>query len=1390
MEYSQDQLNYFRLCYIGLDLVPVGLRQIFKNEWDFLYKATPVGEWKDTAQNGHDFHNMESKASRKKNARFLATIQNGNTAEWECTCLFFAILYSASIGKTLSPVVYKEVDDLRQVRNEIAHIIEARLTDADFQTSVDRVLNAFTSLGLAITEIQEIKNQTTFPTTEVEKIKKQARDLQAELDKAKSNLQSTEAALVSTKEENKSLTQEISAKLQSFCILASRPPHVIIRRSHDIERITKKMEELYNGSSGAVSTVYLSGNPGCGKSQLAREIGQQFFSKQNNDLIFVATLNTESIDKLADSYLTLGRHLGITEYALKGLESIKEEKPIEAIKQLHRLILPKTSKFTKWLIIADNVIDLRLVRDLLPQTGSKEWGHGQVLITTQDSGTIPQNAPHTYHESLSKGMRRDEAVELLETVSRISERVQAENVAELLDFQPLALAAAAYYVQTVVTSGSSNYNWKLYLQDISTYSRRKETETVLAKESSAYPKTTMAAVEMAIERAVETDEVLRHKFSFLSLCANDEVPLKTVLKFVKAQVKDQVEALIETKIGRSSLSLIHCEEGGERTYLRLHKVVHEALKRGEIANLKSCESDRTMAEALKIFKSQLEENRKNYAFCKKLRPHCESLLKQMTSDFSSDKNTFLERFTPFVDLDTVIDWLHTLAWICQNTSYFSFAKDVVNLANALLGNKDDTSRRGLTRKGRLLNISGLVYNRLGEYQKAKGFHERALMIRRRVFGENHYDVASSYNNLASVYYSLGEYDPAKDLHEKALMIRKKIFGKDHANVAGSYNNLASVYNRLGKYKKAKELYEEALMIRRRVFGENHGNVASSYNNLASVYNRLGKYNPAKDFHEKALTIRKKIFGEDHADVASSYNNLALLYYRLGKFSQANDLHEKAMMIRKKIFGEDHADVAASYNNLALVYDRLGEYNQAKELHQKVLMFRKRVFGENHGDVAASYKNLASVYYNLGEYNKAKYLHEKALTILKEIFGENHANVGESYNNLALVYNRLGEYNQAKELLEKALIIRKESFAEDHADLASSYNNLAEVYYSLGEYSQAKELHQKALTIFKKSFGEDHVDLASSYNNLASLYNRLGEYNQAKDLHEKALTIRKKIFGEDHADVATSYSNMALVYNRLGEYHQAKDLQEKALTIRKKIFGEDHADLASSYSNLALVYYSLGEYNQAKELHEKALTIRKQIFAEDHADVASSYNNLGEVYYSLGEYSQAKKLHVKALTTLKKIFGEDHADVALSYNNLALVYNCLGEYNQAKDLHEKALTIRKKIFGEGNADVALSYNNLALVYYSLGEFNQAKDRHEKALTILKKIFGEDHADVATSYNNLANVYYSLGEYSQAKDLHEKALTIRKKIFGEDHADVATSFSNLALVYNRLGEYNQA
>ena len=65
-----------------------------------------------------------------------------------------------------------------------------------------------------------------------------------------------------------------------------------------------------------------------------------------------------------------------------------------------------------------------------------------------------------------------------------------------------------------------------------------------------------------------------------------------------------------------------------------------------------------------------------------------------------------------------------------------------------------------------------------------------------------------------MYNSLGEYNQAKELHEKALVIWKKLYGEDHAEVASSYDNLASVYNRLGEFNQAKEMSEKALMIRK------------------------------------------------------------------------------------------------------------------------------------------------------------------------------------------------------------------------------------------------------------------------------------------------------------------------------------------------------------------------------------------------------------------------------------------------------------------------------------------------------------------------------------------------------------------------------------------------
>lgn len=49
-----------------------------------------------------------------------------------------------------------------------------------------------------------------------------------------------------------------------------------------------------------------------------------------------------------------------------------------------------------------------------------------------------------------------------------------------------------------------------------------------------------------------------------------------------------------------------------------------------------------------------------------------------------------------------------------------------------------------------------------------------------------------------MYNNLEEYEQAKKPHEKALMIYKKIFGEDHACIESNHHNLALVYNHLGE----------------------------------------------------------------------------------------------------------------------------------------------------------------------------------------------------------------------------------------------------------------------------------------------------------------------------------------------------------------------------------------------------------------------------------------------------------------------------------------------------------------------------------------------------------------------------------------------------------------
>src|SRR5262249_6810610 len=92
----------------------------------------------------------------------------------------------------------------------------------------------------------------------------------------------------------------------------------------------------------------------------------------------------------------------------------------------------------------------------------------------------------------------------------------------------------------------------------------------------------------------------------------------------------------------------------------------------------------------------------------------------------------------------------------------------------------------------------------------------------------------SYNNLGLVYDALGNPQKALEYFEKALTIKLATLGDSHPDVALSYNNLGAAYKALGNPQKALEYYEKALKILLAVYGEKHPHTTIAKSNLEQV----------------------------------------------------------------------------------------------------------------------------------------------------------------------------------------------------------------------------------------------------------------------------------------------------------------------------------------------------------------------------------------------------------------------------------------------------------------------------------------------------------------------------------------------------------------------------
>ena len=382
---------------------------------------------------------------------------------------------------------------------------------------------------------------------------------------------------------------------------------------------------------------------------------------------------------------------------------------------------------------------------------------------------------------------------------------------------------------------------------------------------------------------------------------------------------------------------------------------------------------------------------------------------------------------------------------------------------------------------RTLDIRGSVWQRKGDYARARVDLERALAIREAV-SPRHPDMATTLLLLGLQFTVEGEIAKSRQFLERGLSLAEATLRADHPDVASLLRNLAIPVQNQGDLSSAHALQKRAASIAEASLGRDHPLVADCLNDLAGTLLIQGEYVAARPLYDRALTIYDQRLGPDNLPAATVLYNLAILHTSLGDFSRASALHERAVASWQRVLGREHPIVARASWEFGQTLAEQGLHRQAQQFFERALALRERRLDSDPTSVAETLSSLANSLVQLGQRRRSLQLSQRAMAIWdKSEAPETAAGFTESLLVHAAVLSANGDLAGAIRAYERVQRIRRPLLGESHPSVAQVNASLAAVLAQQGQPREALTLALDA-----EEIGRRHLSLM-----LASLPERQG-----------------------------------------------------------------------------------------------------------------------------------------------------------------------------------------------------------------------------------------------------------------------------------------------------------
>ncbi len=282
----------------------------------------------------------------------------------------------------------------------------------------------------------------------------------------------------------------------------------------------------------------------------------------------------------------------------------------------------------------------------------------------------------------------------------------------------------------------------------------------------------------------------------------------------------------------------------------------------------------------------------------------------------------------------------------------------------------------------------LVYHYKGNLDTAKYLYEKSIEILRKLVKPPNSKIAEALNDYGTLQMDLSKYKDAKKSFEESLVNYINVYGKEHKDVASTYNNLALDFHYLNELDSAEKYYKTAYELNKKIFGDSSLSITYNINNLAFVAQDKGNYIAAESLFSKAYNLRKKVLGDNHPEVTVNKYNLGCSLFFLGKYKQSEALITEAIKSWEKKLDKNHYYFGDAYAFLGKVENADGKYDSAYQNLTHSLQIRRKLFNEKNSLLIFTECELGKSLIGLKKYSEAE-----------NILIENFAKIkdGKAYN---------------------------------------------------------------------------------------------------------------------------------------------------------------------------------------------------------------------------------------------------------------------------------------------------------------------------------------------------------------------------------------------------------